>query len=91
MKSVHLPCVTAALSTLSADEIYAYIKALLNVFGVTNHVHIKNAVLVQLLNHMLGRYTFRKLACIWSLLYNHSLLTYGRNKKLSARVDDYLY
>lgn len=46
MKSEHLPCVATALSTLSTDEVYAYVKALLDVFWVADHVHVKNAVLV---------------------------------------------
>lgn len=64
MQSMHLPCVTTALAALSADDVYAYFKALLDVFWVTDHVHVKNAVLVQLLNHMLGRHTFGELACV---------------------------
>lgn len=64
MKSMHLPCVTAALSTLSADEVHTYVKALLDVFWVTDHVHVKNAVFVQFLNHMLGRHTFTESTCV---------------------------
>lgn len=49
--------VSAALATLCADDIDTEIKALLDVLGVTDHVHVKDAVLVQFLDNSLGRNT----------------------------------
>jgi len=46
--------VTSTLATLSADEIDAELEALLDVLGVTDHVHVEDAVLVELVNDGLG-------------------------------------
>jgi len=42
--------VTATLTTLGADDIDSEVEALLDVLGVADHVHVDNAVLVELLN-----------------------------------------
>lgn len=49
--------VTTALTTLSADNVDAKFEALLDVFGVSDHVHVENASLVELLNNVLGGHT----------------------------------
>lgn len=46
--------VTTALTTLGADDINANIKGLLDVLGVTDHVHAQDAGTVQLLDNSLG-------------------------------------
>lgn len=42
--------VTSTFTTLSADDIGTGIQGLLDVLGVTNHVHVEDAGLVELLN-----------------------------------------
>ena len=49
--------VATTLTTLSADDIGTKVKALLDVLGVSDHVHIEHAVLVQLLHDGAGRNT----------------------------------
>ena len=52
--SGHIAGVTTTLTTLSANDINADIEALLDVLGVTDHVHAEDAGTVELLNHSLG-------------------------------------
>jgi len=49
--------VATTLATLGANDINAEVEALLDVLRVTDHVHIEDAVLVELLDDMLGRDT----------------------------------
>lgn len=49
--------VATTLTTLGADDIGAGVKGLLDVLGVANHVHVQDAMLVQLLDDGLGRDT----------------------------------
>jgi hypothetical protein len=42
--------VTTTLTTLGADDVHTEVQALLDVLGVANHVHVKDTVLVKLLN-----------------------------------------
>jgi len=49
--------VAAALATLGADDINANVEALLDVLGVTDHVHGENTSTVQTLDDSLGRNT----------------------------------
>jgi hypothetical protein len=49
--------VTTTLTTLSANDVGTSIKGLLNVLGVTNHVHVKDASGVKSFNDVLGRNT----------------------------------
>lgn len=46
--------VAATLATLSADDIDTEVEALLDVLGVADHVHVEDAVLVELLDDVLG-------------------------------------
>ncbi len=46
----HIASVTTTFTALSADHIYANVKAFLNVLGMANHVHVENASLVELLD-----------------------------------------
>jgi hypothetical protein len=46
--------VTTTFTTLGADDVGAEFEALLDVFGVSDHVHVENAGLVELLNDVLG-------------------------------------
>ncbi len=45
------------LTALCADHVNANIEALLDVLGVTDHVHVENAGTVKLIHDSLGRYT----------------------------------
>lgn len=49
--------VSTTFTTLGADDVGAHIQSLLNVFRVTDHVHVENAGGVELLHNMLGRHT----------------------------------
>lgn len=46
--------VTTTLTTLGADNVDAEFEALLDVLGVSDHVHVENAGLVELLDDVLG-------------------------------------
>lgn len=46
--------VAATLTTLGADDVDANVEALLDVLDVANHVHVENAVLVELVDNLLG-------------------------------------
>ena len=48
---------TTAFSSLCADDVYAAFKALRDVLWMANHVHVEDAVFVQLIDNMLGRDT----------------------------------
>jgi hypothetical protein len=50
----HVTGVAATLTTLGADEIDAEFEALLDMFGVSDHVHVQDTVLVEPVNDMLG-------------------------------------
>lgn len=52
--SGNITSVTTTLSTLGADNVGTDIEALLDVLGVTDHVHVENASLVQSLDDRLG-------------------------------------
>jgi hypothetical protein len=47
--------VSTALTTLCADDVDTEVEALLDVLRVTDHVHVENAVLVELFDDFLGR------------------------------------
>lgn len=49
----HVAGVSTTLATLCADDIDAQIKALLDVLGMSNHVHIEDAMRVQLVDDLL--------------------------------------
>jgi hypothetical protein len=49
--------VTTTLTTLGADNVGAEVEALLDVLWVSDHIHVENAGLVELLDNMLGRDT----------------------------------
>jgi len=53
----HITSVATALSSLSADKINTEFEALLDVLGVSDHVHVENSSLVELLDNVLGRDT----------------------------------
>jgi hypothetical protein len=46
--------VSTTLATLRADDVDTEVEALLDVLGMTDHVHVEDAVLVQLLDNGLG-------------------------------------
>ena len=46
---------SSSLTTLCTDDIDAEIEALLNVLGVSNHVHVRNASFMEAFDDMLGR------------------------------------
>ena len=46
----------STLTTLCADHVDAEVEALLDVLGVSDHVHVENAGLMQLLDDGLGWY-----------------------------------
>jgi hypothetical protein len=46
--------VSTALASLGADDIDAEIQALLDVLGVSNHVHVENARFVESVDDVLG-------------------------------------
>lgn len=50
----NITSVSTTLTSLSADDINAELKALLDVLGVSDHVHVQNTGLVQFLDNMLG-------------------------------------
>jgi hypothetical protein len=50
----HITSVTTALTTLGADDINANIQSLLDVLGVSDHVHAEDAGTVELLDNGLG-------------------------------------
>lgn len=49
--------VATALTTLGADNVDTEVEALLDVLGVTDHVHVEDAGFVELLDNVLGRDT----------------------------------
>lgn len=49
--------VTTTLTTLGADNVDIKVKAFLNVLGVSDHIHVEHAVLVELLHDSTGRNT----------------------------------
>jgi hypothetical protein len=49
--------VTTTLTTLSADDVGTSVEGLLNMLGVTDHVHIKDTSLVKFFHDVLGRNT----------------------------------
>jgi hypothetical protein len=49
--------VATALTTLSADDIDAEVKALLDVLNVPDHVHVDDAIGVELVDDGLGGHT----------------------------------
>ena len=53
----HGTSVTTTFTTLSTDEIRTGLQRLLHVLGVTDHVHVKDAVAVKTLDNMTGRDT----------------------------------
>ena len=53
----HIAGVATALTTLRADDVDAELEALLDVLGVSYHVHVEDAICVQLVHDFLGRDT----------------------------------
>lgn len=53
-RSGDITSVAATLATLGADEINTKLEALLDMLGVSDHVHVENSGLVELLNNVLG-------------------------------------
>lgn len=50
----HVAGVTATLATLRADDVDAEIETFLDVFGVSNHVHVEDTCFVELLHDVRG-------------------------------------
>jgi hypothetical protein len=48
----NITSVSTALASLGADDINAEIQALLNVLGMSNHVHVENACFVESVDDM---------------------------------------
>ena len=48
---------TTTFTSLCADDVYAAFKALRDVLWMANHVHVEDAVFVQLVDNILGRDT----------------------------------
>lgn len=46
-----------AFTTLGAEQIHAHVHALLNVLGVSNHVHVEKTMFMELVDDCLGGYT----------------------------------
>ena len=46
---------SSGFSTLCTNEICSGLASLVGILWMTNHVHVQNAVLVKLLDNMLGR------------------------------------
>jgi len=53
----NIASVSSSLTTLCANDVDAEIEALLDVLGVANHVHVKDAGFVETVDDMLGRDT----------------------------------
>jgi hypothetical protein len=53
----YISSVASTLTTLCADHVDTEVEALLDVLGVSDHVHVQDAVLVELLDDVLGGYT----------------------------------
>lgn len=51
----YVTSVATSLAALGADNVDAEVEALLDVLNVTDHVHVEDAVLVELINDGLGR------------------------------------
>mmetsp|Transcript_5450 Transcript_5450/g.9125 ORF Transcript_5450/g.9125 Transcript_5450/m.9125 type:complete len:214 (+) Transcript_5450:406-1047(+) len=52
----NVSCMTASLSALSANDIHSGRQRLVDVLGMTHHVHHQNACAVQTIHHFFGRH-----------------------------------